>query len=73
MILSPVFRRFAADVLARGTAEIGMHLHAWNSPPLKSLTTDDARTNPYLIEYPPDVMREKIHSLTATLEDALGA
>jgi hypothetical protein len=71
MISSPVFRQFAEDALARGTAEIGMHLHAWNSPPLEALTADDARTNPYLIEYPPRVMREKIHRLTATLEDAL--
>jgi peptidoglycan/xylan/chitin deacetylase (PgdA/CDA1 family) len=72
MIVSPTFQRFAADVIARRTAEIGMHLHAWNSPPFESLTSDDTRTNPYLIEYPPRVMRAKIHALTATLEDALG-
>src|SRR5262249_44806783 len=34
MALSPFFEEFGQDVLARGTAEIGMHLHAWNSPPL---------------------------------------
>jgi hypothetical protein len=72
MISSPTFRRFAADVIARGTAEIGMHLHAWDSPPLDPLTPDDTSSHPYLIEYPPRVMREKIHRLTATLEDALG-
>jgi hypothetical protein len=72
MIMSSTFRRFAADVIARGTAEIGMHLHAWDSPPLEPLTTDDASAHPYLIEYPASVMREKIHRLTATLEDSLG-
>jgi hypothetical protein len=72
MIRSPVFRRFAGEVLARGTAEVGMHLHAWNSPPLLSLTGDDDQTQPYLIEYEPRIMREKIHALTATLEQALG-
>jgi hypothetical protein len=72
MISSPIFRRFAADVLTRGTAEIGMHLHAWNSPPLEPLTSDDAAATPYLIEYESRVMREKIHALTATLEDTLG-
>jgi hypothetical protein len=72
MVLSQVFRRFAVDVIARGTAEIGMHLHAWNSPPLEPLTPDDAWVSPYLIDYPPRVMREKIHRLTVTLEDALG-
>jgi hypothetical protein len=72
MVSSPVFRRFAVDVLARGTAEIGMHLHAWNSPPLEPLTADDVLASPYLIEYPPRVMREKIRRLTTRLEDALG-
>lgn len=72
MILSPVFQRFARDVLGRGTAEIGMHLHAWDSPPLVPLTTDDAHTQPYLVEYEPRVMREKIHALTGRLEDELG-
>jgi hypothetical protein len=71
MIRSAVFREFAIDVLSRGTAEIGMHLHAWNSPPLEPLTTDDTQTVPYLIEYQPRVMREKIHTLTATIEDTL--
>jgi hypothetical protein len=72
MIVSSAFRRFAADVISRGTAELGMHLHAWDSPPLESLTTDDAQTQPYLIEYQPRVMHEKIHALTARLEDTLG-
>jgi hypothetical protein len=72
MIMSSTFRRFAADLITRGTAEIGMHLHAWDSPPLEPLTSDDALSHPYLIEYPASVMREKIHRLTATLEDSLG-
>jgi hypothetical protein len=72
MIHSPSFRRFAGDVIARGTGEIGMHLHAWNSPPLEALTADDLSAQPYLVEYEPRIMRAKIHALTATLEDALG-
>jgi hypothetical protein len=72
MVMSPTFRKFAADVISRGTAEIGMHLHAWNSPPLTPLTDDDVATAPYLIEYPPTVMREKIRALTASLEDTFG-
>jgi hypothetical protein len=72
MISSQTFRRFASDVVERGTAEIGMHLHAWDSPPLAPLTPDDESSHPFLIEYPAPVMREKIHALTAILEDALG-
>src|SRR5258707_8115545 len=41
MVESFSFREFAHDALGRGAAEIGMHLHAWNSPPLKPLTADD--------------------------------
>lgn len=63
------FVEFARDVLARGTGEIGMHLHAWNSPPLEPLTGDDFRFQPYLIEYPERVMKEKIRTLTGLLED----
>jgi hypothetical protein len=72
MISSDTFREFAADVVARGTAEIGMHLHAWDSPPISPLTSDDDRCHPFLIEYPVPVMREKIHALTGALEDAIG-
>src|SRR5881397_238372 len=64
-----LFQQFGRDVLARGAAEIGMHLHAWDSPPLVPLTTDDFRFQPYLIEYPDPVMKEKIKIVTRLLED----
>ena len=69
MAMSDVFGEFARDVIARDAGEIGMHLHAWNSPPLKPLTNDDSRFQPYLIEYPDQVMKEKIKTLTGLLED----
>lgn len=72
MATSPEFREFGRDVLARHTAEIGMHLHAWNSPPIRPLTDDDYQYQPYLIEYPVDVIREKIECLTRLLEDTFG-
>jgi len=72
MAQSLTFREFGQDILARGTAEIGMHLHAWSSPPLVPLTPDDRRHLPYLIEHDDATMREKIHALTATLEDVFG-
>lgn len=67
MALCPTFREFGRDVLRRGAGEIGMHLHAWNSPPIVPLTDDDSRIQPYLIEYPLAVMREKIVYLTDLL------
>jgi hypothetical protein len=69
MAMSDAFVEFGRDLLARGAGEIGMHLHAWNSPPLHPLTDDDFRYQPYLIEYPEQVMKEKIKTLTRLLED----
>jgi hypothetical protein len=69
MAMSDVFAEFARDVRARDAGEIGMHLHAWNSPPLVPLTSDDFDYQPYLIEYPDRVMKEKIKTMTRLLED----
>lgn len=73
MVMCPVYREFARDALRRQTAEVGMHLHAWNSPPLAPLTPDDFRNLPYLIEYPEDVMRDKVRFLTRLLEEHFGS
>jgi hypothetical protein len=72
MARSPAFRELALDVLKRHAAEIGMHLHAWNSPPHHPLTDDDDAHHPYLVEYAPEVMRSKIARLTDLLETAFG-
>jgi len=72
MANSPIFEDFAHDVLDEDTAEIGMHLHAWNSPPLVPLTVNDNKHHPYLIEFPEPVLREKVKVMTDTLEQMLG-
>ncbi len=69
MATCPEFQEFGRDVLARRTAEIGMHLHAWNSPPLTALTPDDFLYQPYLHEYPEHLIREKVKVMTATLAE----
>ena len=69
MAQSPAFVEFAQDVLHRGAGEIGMHLHAWNCPPLAPLTGDDMRHQPYLTEYPEAVIRDKVRFMTDLLED----
>lgn len=68
----PVFREFGRDIISRTAGEIGMHLHAWNSPPLTPLTEDDDLHQPYLIEYPEDQIREKVRVMTGVLEDTFG-
>ena len=73
MVKSGSFVEFGKDVMASGRARIGMHLHAWNSPPIVPLTDDDFRHQPYLIEYAQDVIREKVKVMTDTLEHTFGS
>lgn len=68
MAQCPVFVEFARDVIARDAGEVGVHLHAWNSPPDYRLTDDDFQYQPYLIEYPRDIVREKFKRLVDLLE-----
>lgn len=68
MMLAPAMQELGRDVLKRGTGEIGMHLHAWNSPPIVPLTTDDFHYQPFLVEYSTGVLREKVRVLTEELE-----
>jgi hypothetical protein len=69
MANSDQFVEFGRDAASRGTAEIGMHLHAWNCPPIERLTRDDYLYQPYLIEYPDRVMKAKIQVMTRLLEE----
>lgn len=72
MAKSPAFREFGRDVLRRGRGEIGMHLHAWNTPPEHRLTDNDPANHPYLIEYPEPVIRAMVGTMTDVLTEAFG-
>jgi hypothetical protein len=69
MVESPEFCDFAKDAVARDSAEVGMHLHAWNSPPVEPLTSNDWQSHPYLIQFSESQMRQKIRAITDRLED----
>ncbi|MGD0201584.1 MAG: deacetylase [Bryobacteraceae bacterium] len=69
MARCPVFVAFGRDLLRRNAGEIGAHLHAWNSPPLRPITANDSLYGPYATEYPVDLLREKVSCLTRLLED----
>lgn len=69
MAVNAGFVEFSRDLLRRDGAEIGLHLHAWHSPPDHRLTSDDYACSPYLIEFPREVMAAKIRFLTSLLED----
>lgn len=62
---------FISKVEQSGTGELGMHLHAWNNPPHYDLPIVQGGA-PYLIEYPTDIMEEKIALLTERIKERTG-
>jgi len=68
MAIDPHFIAFGKDVVQRNTAEIGMHLHAWNSPPIKPISDHDNQCHPYLIEFDREILIEKVTFMTELLE-----
>lgn len=71
MAMSNDFVEFVKEKVAKGVCEIGMHLHAWNSPPehnLKKLYDGNA----YITEYPKQVIREKHIFLKNLIEERIG-
>jgi hypothetical protein len=71
MAVDPEFQSFGRRVLERGTAEIGLHLHAWNSPPLTgSREFDDFPI--YATELPARLLAPKMELLTELLTTTFG-
>jgi len=58
----------AKSAMKSGKAEIGMHMHAWNSPPIYNLRYT-GKSKPYLGDYARNIQAEKMKYLTKTLED----
>ena len=57
--------------MEKGLCEVGIHVHAWNNPPLYEL---DAKYtgNPYLIEYPDEIMLAKFETTYNLLKEKFG-
>lgn len=49
-------------------SEVGMHLHAWDTPPYYKLRGKYSG-RPYLIEYPEQIIKEKIAALDSLLKE----
>jgi hypothetical protein len=71
MAMDSRYIEFAKDVIARNQGEIGMHLHAWHSPPEAAITDNDYLYQPYLIEYPDSILLDKVKFMTDLLEQKL--
>jgi len=71
MSRDPTFVAFAKDAVKRETAEIGMHLHAWLTPPFDAI--DEAKgLKRYLVEYDDALMAAKIDTVTQSIRDNFG-
>lgn len=71
MVMSDKYVDYIKDILREGQCEIGIHIHAWNNPPLYRLDSKYSG-NPYLIEYPEDVMRAKFKKTYDLIKQKLG-
>lgn len=67
MVQDDVWVHYIKTKAQQGLCEIGMHIHAWNSPPEYKIE-DLFGGNPYITEYPHEVAEEKIKYLTQFLE-----
>lgn len=63
------FIDLARSALKKKRCEIGMHMHAWNSPPVVMLPYNPKGTHSYIGEYEPKLQWEKMYYLKNTLED----
>lgn len=55
----------------QGLCEVGIHVHAWNNPPFYDLR-GTCGGNPYLIEYPNDIMRAKFKTTYDIIKERFG-
>ena len=71
MTQSISFVNLGRDALKKKKCEIGMHMHAWNSPPIMKLSEPKGKKygKPYAGEYPKSVLFSKMEYLHKRLED----
>lgn len=71
MICDDRFVDYIKPKALAGLCEIGIHVHAWNNPPLCALDRK-YDGNPYLIEYPADIMRKKFAVTYNLIKERIG-
>lgn len=71
MILSQDFTTFVKPKVNDGLCEVGIHVHAWNNPPMYELANRKNDCS-YLIEYPNDIMRQKFELTYNLIRDKIG-
>lgn len=69
VLANPRSRRIIQDIAGARRAEIGMHIHPWNTPPLASNGQVRARET-FLHNLPPDLIQAKLDSVWREFENA---
>jgi hypothetical protein len=64
------FQEFGKKVLKKDTAEIGLHVHAWDSPPIVNGDFNPRFHHVYLFELSDEIIAAKINFLTNLLKEA---
>ena len=69
---SKTLQHMAEIGMPKGKLEIGMHMHAWTAPPYYEFPPekDGTHGNPYIGEYPTDVIKKKVDGLLSRLQEA---
>lgn len=71
---NPAARALLRNWIGTGAAEIGSHLHPWTTPPFEEkpgLGFND-RSHAFISELPIDLVRAKLETLTAQIQDGFG-
>lgn len=71
MICDDRFVDYIKPKAEAGLCEVGIHVHAWNNPPYYELKREYSG-NPYLIEYPSDIMRQKFAVTYNLIKERIG-
>lgn len=74
MVSDPSFCEMVGGWASSGRCEVGMHLHAWNTPPAHELagSKNENAGLPYLVEYPDEAMEAKIDAMTDAIAERIG-
>lgn len=72
MAVAETFVRMAKQWQKQERCEIGMHMHAWNTPPIYELKYKRGSHNPYACEYPHKIMWKKLKFMTNLLQKQFG-
>jgi len=62
---------YIKGIVDKGQCEVGIHVHAWNNPPICELPQNICDQS-YLIEYPDEIMRQKFKVTYELIKNNIG-